>query len=646
MDWSAPAMDSWRPPGRRYGLLLVYLLLLTYTACTSKEARMPEATPAVPLPEVLQITWRGNTQFSSRELRQVMLTKQRPLLPPWRRGEPYNPPTLQADLQRIKKFYFERGFLETVVRLEQVQEDQEEYTVRLEILIEEGVPTRVVEVRLDGTLPPELPPAPQLLAALPLRPGTRITKAAFDRSKDLLLTRLQDAGYARARVVPQTEVDTPAHTATVAFAILPGKRTMFGRVTITGAQQVQERTIRRKLALREGQLYSAQALTASADAIYELGMFQAVTPRALNFEDAEAPLDIEMEVRERKPRTVQVGVGFSSVERFRLQAEWTYRNLFGGAQRLTLAGKVSSVVQTFETRLRLPYFLERRTIFTQTFFVRNEQEVNTDPTGLADTLFSIKDAQPAFDLFSVGGETRVGHQFTRTLSGFTGLELSLNDFRNVNVEALAAAGRGVAEDNLLLIQFVEARWDTSDSLLNPTRGWLLRGKVDHANATLVSDVSFARLALEARHYQRLWWRLILATRLEVGGIQPYGASTEVPFNVRFFAGGPGSVRGFSLNRLGPRDAKGDPIGGHSLLEGSVELRLPLFGGLSGALFTDFGNVFSDAFSYQLDALRYAVGPGVRYDTLIGPLRLDVGVIVDRRPGESFGRVEINIGQAF
>lgn len=645
MDWSTPALYNLRPPGRRSGFLLAYLLLAC-TACTSKEVRVPEATPAVPLPEVMQITLHGNTQLSSRELRQVMITKQRPLLPPWRRGEPYNPPTLQADLQRVKKFYFDRGFLDTVVRLENVQEGEEEHTVRLELLIEEGAPTLVAEVHLTDTVPPELPPAQQLLAALPLQPGVRITKAAFDRSKDLLLTRLQNAGYARAQVVPRTEVDTQAHTATVAFVVFPGNRTTFGRVTITGAQQVQERTIRRKLAIREGQLYSVQALTASTDAIYELGMFQAVAPRALNFEAADEPLDIELEVRERKPRTVQVGVGFSSVERFRLQAEWTYRNLFGGAQRLTLAGKLSSVAQTFETRLRLPYFLERRTIFTQTFFVRNEQEINTDPSGLSDTLFNIKDAQPAFDLFSVGGETRVGHQFTRTLSGFTGLELSRNDFRNVNAAALAAAGREVAKDNLLLIQFVEARWDTSDSLLNPTRGLLLRGKVDHANATLLSDVSFARLGLEARHYQQIWWQLILATRLEVGGIQPYGASTEVPFNVRFFAGGPGSVRGFTLNRLGPLDAKGGPIGGNSLFEGSVELRFPLFGDFSGALFVDFGNVFGDAFTYRLDELRYAVGPGVRYNTLIGPLRLDVGVIVDRHPGESFGRVEINIGQAF
>jgi outer membrane protein assembly complex protein YaeT len=595
---------------------------------------------------VRQITFRGNTQFSSRELRKAMVTQQRPLLPPWKRGEQYNPPTLQTDLQRVKKFYFDRGFLDTSVRLENVQEDEKTQAVRLEIVIEEGMPTLVTEVRLTGTVPAELPSAQRLREALPLRPGARLTKAAFDQSKALLLKRLQDAGYARAQVVPQTEVDTEVHTATVIFALSSGSRTTFGHVTIQGAQQVQEKAIRRKLTFREGQLYSAQELTTSADAIYELGMFQAVTPRALNMEDADAPLDIEMDVRERKPHTVQVGVGYSSVERFRLQAEWTHRNLFGGAQRLTLTGKISSVEQAFETRLRLPYFLERRTLFTQTFFVHNEQEINTDPSGLSDTLFSVEDTQPAFDLFRVGGESRIGHQFTRTLSGFAGLELSLNNFYNVNTSALTAAQSELAKDNLLLIQFVEIRWDTSDHPLNPRRGLLLRGKVEHASTTLLSDVSFAKLTLEARHYQRLWWQVILATRLEIGGIQPYGDTVDVPFNVRFFSGGPGSVRGFTVNRLGPLDTQGDPIGGNSLLEGSLELRFPLFGAFGGALFVDFGNVFSEAFTYQLDNLRYTVGPGVRYNTPIGPIRLDVGFIVDRRPGEKFGRIELSIGQAF
>jgi outer membrane translocation and assembly module TamA len=196
------------------------------------------------------------------------------------------------------------------------------------------------------------------------------------------------------------------------------------------------------------------------------------------------------------------------------------------------------------------------------------------------------------------------------------------------------------------VQFVEVQYNTSDSFLNPTHGMVLRGRLEHSTTAVISDVSFVKLVLEARHYLPLSQRLLLATRLKLGGIEPYGSSTDVPFNVRFFAGGPGSVRGFQLNRLGPVNADGDPIGGLSLIEGSAELRFPLFGDFGAVLFLDFGNVFSPPFTYHLGDLRYAVGPGLRYNTPVGPLRLDVGFIVDRRAGENFGRVEFSIGQAF
>jgi outer membrane protein assembly complex protein YaeT len=629
---------------QRCRVALVLGCILLHAACASRQSPAPKAEDIQVFPEVRRITFKGNTHFSSETLRKLMATKQRPLLPPWRRGEPYNPPTLDADLLRLKKHYFDHGFLESSVRVDELQEDAEQQTVRITIAIDEGSRTLVTAVALEGTIPPALLPAAALLEALPLRPKQPINKEDFDRSKALLLTRLHNAGYARAQVTPHTEVDAEQHTAAVTFTLIPGAETVFGRIAIKGAQQVEELAIRRQLTIHEGQRASDKDLNASADAIYSLGMFQAVTPRAVNPEAADEPLDVEFEVLERKPHSLQFSIGYSTTEGFRTQAEWAHRNLFGGAQQLTLLTRYSSIEQKGEVKLRLPYFLAERTAFTQTLFARNEKEVGFNKGG---GLFGVSgEAQPAFDLFSVGTESRVEHRFTETLSGVAGLNFSRNDFSNVNQAALPAGEQDIAQDNILLVQFVEVQHNTSDSLLNPSRGTVLRGRIDHSTTALISDVSFVKLVLEARHYVPLSQRLLLATRLKLGGIEPYGASTEVPFNVRFFAGGPGSVRGFQLNRLGPTNADGDPIGGMSLIEGSAELRFPLFGDFGAVLFLDFGNVFSSSFSYPLGKLRYAVGPGLRYNTPVGPLRLDVGVIVDRRPGEDFGRVEFSIGQAF
>lgn len=603
--------------------------------------RDTETDRTAALPEVAKIALVGNTSFSSRTLRKEMATQQRPWLP-WQRGEPYNAPTLEEDLRRIQKYYFDRGFLETTVRLERVEPTPDGKAVRLEIAIEEGAPTLLTAVHLTGSIPPELLPIETLRADLSLQPGKPITKEHFDRSVALLLSRLRQASYARADVVPNTVVDAQAHTADVTLELLPDGRTRVGQIIIEGEQRVSERAIRRQLTLAEGDWYRDTEVTASADAIYGLGTFQAVTPRTLNPQAFGAPLDLAFDLRERTMHSVQVGLGVSSVEGFRAQAEWLHRNLFGDAEQLRLRTKVSSIVQSFEARLHFPYFLARRTTLTQTLFVRNEQDINTDPLGL----FNVKPAHPNFNLLSIGGETRVTHAVSRTLSLAAGLELSRNTFSKVNRAALAAAGSEAAMDNFLFIQFAELQWNTSDSLLNPTRGALLRGRFEHSSTSLLSDVSFLKLRLEGRHYQPLWWQTILATRLTLGVIQPYGGSDEVPFNLRFFAGGPGSVRGFALNRLGPLDAQRDPLGGNSLIEGSAELRFPIVGDLGGVVFIDAGNVFREAFTYHLDDLRYAVGPGIRYNTPVGPLRFDVAFLVNRRAGENFGRVEFSIGQAF
>jgi len=624
-------------------LFLAGLVLLVCTSCALFREREVEPAPALPLPEVRQITFTGNTQFSKRTLLGVMATQPRPSLQFWRRGEPYNPPTLQEDLLRIRKYYFDRGFLETEARVERVQEDPEANTVAITIAIDEGLPTQVAEVRLTGTVPAELPPVPDLIAALPLRAEERLNKADFDRSRELLLKHLHDASYARAEIVPNTEVDRQAHTAVVSFELHPGEPTTFGRITIEGEQLVNERAIRRQLRIRQGEPYYAEALQESVDAIYDLRMFQAVTPRVLNPDEQGAPMDIEINVRERRPRSVQFGIGFSTVEQFRAQASWTHRNIWQHANQLTFSAKGSSIEQAGEARFSMPYFLARRTGLTQTVFARNQPKLTEDQLGLDDTLFGIADTTPGYALFSVGGETRVTRLLSRIWSGAAGFEISRNQFSDVDPDLI---GTGIADDNTLFIQFAELQRNTTDSLLNPTRGLLLRGELDHSNTALISDESFFKLLLEGRHYYPIRERLILATRLAVGAIQPYAGSDTVPGNIRFLTGGPGSVRGYAPNRVGPLNEQGRPIGGNSLLVGSVELRFPIAGDLGGAVFVDAGNVYRGTLSYDLADIRVGIGPGIRYNTPVGPFRLDFGIALNPRRDDPFGRLDFSIGQAF
>ena len=631
----------------RYTLVLV-LHVVMLSACASPKAPFPETEPPSAFPEVRRIVFLDNKKFGSARLRNAMATQQRPLLSPWKRGSDYNPATVDDDLLRLQKYYFDRGYLDVRATLVKVEQNEANNTVQLQIRIEEGEVTvvREVEVKVQDPAPPELPPVETLRNDLPLRVDKPITKAAFDASRARLLLALQRAGYARAKVHPRTEVDRETHEAFLTYTLESGERTAFGRVAIQGAENVKAKAIRRRLTFQPGQIYSPTELTDSQAAIYDLGMFRTVTHRSLNLEATDAPLDIEFELSERQPRSFEIGLGLSTVEQFRLQAKWTFRNVFGGAEHLSLAGKISSPGLAFETRFHLPHFVTRRTRFTQTVFVDSQKEISTDPLGLTDRILEIEDAQPAFDVLRYGGESRVDHQFTKAFGGSAGIELSVNAFSNVDPDAIRRLDPEVARDHFLFTQFAELTWNTSNSAINATRGFIALLRTEHSATGLLSEFDFVKTSIEGRHYLPLWRRVTFAARLKLGFLQLYGDSEVAPFNVRFFAGGPGSIRGFAVNRVGPLTDGNAPLGGRSLIEGSAELRFPFIGDLGGVLFVDFGQVFESSLVYHLDQLRYAVGPGIRYDTPIGPLRFDVGFITDRRPDEPFGRVELSIIQAF
>src|SRR5687768_4359604 len=165
-------------------------------------------------------------------------------------------------------------------------------------------------------------------------------------------------------------------------------------------------------------------------------MFQAVTPRILNPHEQGAPMDVEISVRERKPRSIQLGLGFSTVEQFRGELQWTHRNIWQEANQLRLSAKGSSIQQAAEAGFLMPYFLARRTSFSQTAFVRNQPRIDQDLLGTGGGFFGLENTTPGYSLFSIGAESRVTRQFTKVWSGSGGIELSRNQFSDVDPELI------------------------------------------------------------------------------------------------------------------------------------------------------------------------------------------------------------------
>lgn len=619
--------------------------LLSLSACATfkKDDSAPDTW--LDLPEVERIRFIGNETFWSYLLRKVMATKQRPRFRPWKRGEPFDPAALDADMLRLRKYYFDRGFLSADALVESVTQDPETERYSIVIEIDEGPVTIVRSVGFAGDYPPELPPEKELLGLLELQPGDRLTLDEFDSSIARLRLRMQNAGYARAGIVPDTVVDPDTHEADVIFSLEPGSLTPFGEITITGQEQVPEYVIRRQVKINEGDLYSTRELIESQGRIFDLGMFRAVTPRQLNPDESGEPLDVEFAVTERKPRSIRFGIGASSVESMRYEARWLLRNLRQQAQTLSLLGRVTGISQTLEADLFDPYVFGPDTSMSYKLFALNYKRIQTDPFGTLSSVFDIVDPFPAYDLLSAGGEWQIEHEFTRRLAAAAGLELTANLFYDIDLTASEEALEGV-EDNKLFIQYVSGQWDYRDNRINTRRGWFMSGQFDHSNQAVVSDASFVKPTVEGRYFYPVTRKIVFATRLKIGGIEPYGETTVIPSNVRYFAGGPGSVRGYALNRLGPLDENGNPVGGNSLLEGSLEIRFPIFGPVGGTAFVDFGNVFSPSFSYPLDRIKFTVGGGLSYVTPIGPLRFELAYAIDPDSDDLTSPFLFSIGQSF
>jgi translocation and assembly module TamA len=238
---------------------------------------------------------------------------------------------------------------------------------------------------------------------------------------------------------------------------------------------------------------------------------------------------------------------------------------------------------------------------------------------------------------AAGATAAIRHRFTDTFSVQGGLEVETG-------QASDALGR--LDYTLVGLPFA-LTYDSTDSLLDPTRGVRVTASATPYPAWLASDPGIFVLRGQASTYYAIdeEARYILAGRVGFGSIT--GADlADIPANRRFFAGGGGSVRGFKYKTLGPKDPFGDPLGGRSLIEGSIEARIKVTDTIGIVPFVDAGTAFASSFPDFDEKVRVAAGLGLRYQTGIGPIRLDVAFPLNRERGESSAAVYIGLGQAF
>ena len=593
--------------------------------------------------QIHKLDFQGVEQVDKTALANALQTKRGSRLP-WGHKAYFDRRMFEADLERIQAFYRDRGFPDARVASFDVKLNDQQDQVDVVVHISEGMPTLVADVDLTGFDVLSADEQRSLRESLPLQPKRPLDRQLAVASRERALNALRDHGY------PYAEVDISQEglgdkRVNVAFAATPGALAHFGPIEIDGQKSVEENIIRRQLSYQEGGIFSRREMRESQRKLYRMELFQFANIESKEDKTAQSPdVPTRVTVAEAKHQRLTTGIGYGSEEKARAMLRWDHLNFFGSARHAGVETKWSSL----DRGVRLDY--------TEPFFLTGHYSLNFEGRAW-------QAVEPVYSLKSLGGRASIRHQansqsywtvslineFQRSSITNAGLEdFSIRD----DLIALGLDPRGTTRGTMGAIAF-DVNRNTTNNLLDANQGYVLSGHVEQAGKWLWGTYNYWEVSGEARQYLRVGRSFVWANRIHAGTIDALGGETSVPFFKRYFLGGASSVRGWARFEVSPLSGFGFPIGGLSMLEGSTEIRKPLFGKLGGVAFFDFGNV-SDRSVDVPTSLLYAVGPGLRYLTPVGPARIDFGYQLNRipnlkvngKPETRAWRIHFSIGQAF
>ncbi len=532
---------------------------------------------------------------------------------------------LRADEQRLDEILKSNGYygarvVSTIVRPDVETSPGTDTQVTLDVRPGPQYVFNAAGVDLDPSL---LHPVGEFDAAFQALEGQPAMAASAIAAERAAVTALANAGYPFARALPRRAEVNHARTAiALTLRIDPGAFRTFGDIAFSGLGTVEAAYPERLVPWRPEAPFSRGTLNDYRQTLIDTRLFTSVKVEAAA--DASPvpsePLDVGVTVQEGALRTIGANVNYARDEGFGAGVSWQHRNFFGQAETLDLALQASELGQSVSASLSKPAF-------------RRPDQVLT--TGIA----LLHEDGDAFEEYSATVRAGLERDLWPAWRGGLGVTLEVAELRD-----------SIGKDESYLVGLpITLSQDRTDSLLDPKRGHRLAFEVTPYAGQFSGTALFARTSVTGSYYlpvSKSDRPVVLAVRAKVGSVLGE-SSAEIPANKRFYAGGGGSVRGFGYQLIGPLDANNDPRGGRSLIETAVEARIPVTDTISVVPFVDGGLVSRDVMPRFSETMRIGAGLGGRYETPVGPLRIDIAIPVNRRRGVDNGfQFYISFGQAF
>ncbi|MFC1857394.1 outer membrane protein assembly factor BamA [Thermodesulfobacteriota bacterium] len=590
----------------------------------------------------------------------------------WQAEETLTVSDLDDDLQRIEQFYQNHGYYHAHVVYDinrikkpvmemnaaniqgqsrtpppqtsdgETDKEGEFPLVSVNFIITEGPPVviKTISVRIE----PEFKEITEqdLLSLLPVQIGQILNIANYRESKNVIQKALGSKGYPLSDLKGHILVNTDENSAEITFGLNPGKKFKFGPLSFEKSDgYVKEAVLRRAVTFEKGEVYSTDDVEKSQRNLYALDVFKATVIKPGKPVPGSDEIPMSAQLKPKKRRSVKLGIGYGSEDRLRASIAWTYRNLMGWGGRFSLSARRSDLIQNAEIAYLQPYFLEaRNTLRSASGFEREKLVSYTNRKVFGNFTF----------------DRKLSKYWTAT----TKYDLEVNQLEDINITVPDEIKKLVTENSYLVSSIGAAlKLNSTDSEFNPSKGSVASAALELAPSILGSEVTFYSPAFEFRQFYQLPKSVVLAGRVRFQFIQKMEGTEIIPINKRLFLGGSKTVRGYEYQKLGPLDSAGNPIGGLTSLNANLELRFPVYKEFGGVTFLDMGSVHEGPHTIEWNEMRYSTGVGIRYNTLIGPMRLDFGYKLNpqtreligdtENPDEELGkrwRIHFSIGQAF
>lgn len=573
---------------------------------------------------VRNINFVGNTAFKSDKLKSLMSVREKGIFSWFTGSGILDEENLEDDKKRIEAFYADNGYVRVKTGIPDIKISKDGKTISITLPVEEGNVYKVGAIDFAGDL---ILKKEALFRSLKSKSGNTFRSSIYQEDVLALTDLYQDKGFAFCEISPLTLIDDNTRNVNITFEISKGQEIYFNRINILGNAKTRDKVVRRELKFAEGDRFSATKLKDSKKKLKNTTFFKDVDMKIIKTDEPDK-INLDLTVEERPTGSLNVGVGYSSVDKVILTGSVSQDNFLGTGRKLSFEASIGSVTQQYRFSYLEPYLFDMNLAAGLSVFNFKRIMDNYDYQQQGGSLSFIR---PLTD------DVRSGIRYRYETTTVTNIEDTASDYIKEQ------QGTKVTSSVTYFLG-----QNTIDDILNPNKGINTEISFELAGGPFAGDNYFHRtIAYYGQFIPAGFWDSTFFLKGTAGVIRPYGGK-NLPVYEKFYVGGMNTIRGFKYGEAGPKDETGEVIGGNNELVFNIEWIFPIYkpAGIKGVVFYDSGAGFDDSKGFMLKDMRAGAGFGIRWFSPLGPIRLELGFNLFPKQGESRSVFDFSIGTQY